>query len=519
LRLDVIDAAIRHVDKSASEFRQEAAKIEDDEELPKISKELEETKKSIQDLKEKLKDANSQFGEFNRKYSEIDREIGSILAKGDREKLRDELEATEAQIKEIDNKQADASKAHSQLFESMALARELLAPILARSFKNLDELHDRGELPQQTIPVLEEYLKGTTCICGESLDPDNPDGKHRRESIQHLIDENRNPDAFRGKLTDLYYGSMPLRPKEIADDEHWSSKYAAVEDIRDELARKREELGENFKALEVQLDEIPDTDLGGLRDCKEWLMEQRDNFKAKGAEYEAQLEGLKEKHKSLVPKYHNRLRHQSRGKRVLARERVTADIACVLEKTRARITGEELTKVSHQMNVLFLKMIGADPEQGAIIRRAEISKEFDILVYGSNERRLDPDIDLNGASRRALTLAFILALTKVSGVKAPNVIDTPLGMMSGYVKQSVLKTAIRESSQLILFLTRSEIADCEEILDEEAGRVITLTNSAHYPRMLVNDPQVKERMTLRCECNHRRECSLCKRQTNVESEF
>ena len=71
---------------------------------------------------------------------------------------------------------------------------------------------------------------------------------------------------------------------------------------------------------------------------------------------------------------------------------------------------------------------------------------------------LDPDNDLNSASRRALTLAFILALTKVSGVEAPNVIDTPLGTMSGYVKLSVLQTAIRESYQLILFLTRSR--DC-----------------------------------------------------------
>ena len=36
---------------------------------------------------------------------------------------------------------------------------------------------------------------------------------------------------------------------------------------------------------------------------------------------------------------------------------------------------------------------------------------------------LNPDRDLNGASRRALTIAFILALTDVSEVEAPNTID------------------------------------------------------------------------------------------------
>ena len=175
--------------------------------------------------------------------------------------------------------------------------------------------------------------------------------------------------------------------------------------------------------------------------------------------------------------------------------------------------------MSRLMNTLFLEMIGADPEQDAIIQKAEISEKFDILVYGPNARALNPNIDLNGASRRALTIAFILALTKVSKVAAPNVIDTPLGMMDGFVKRSVLKTAIRESSQLILFLTRSEIKDCEDIIAAEAGRMITITNSAHYPNILVNDPYIKEPQALRCECPDLGECRICKRRTDIEVEI
>jgi len=168
------------------------------------------------------------------------------------------------------------------------------------------------------------------------------------------------------------------------------------------------------------------------------------------------------------------------------------------------------------MNSLFLKMIGADPEQGSIIQRAEISPDFDIIVYGPDGRTLNPDRDLNGASRRALTLSFILALTKVSEVEAPNVIDTPLGMMSGYVKRYVLRTALKESSQLVLFLTHDEIAGCEEILDKHAGVVFTLTNPAHYPKMLVSKPEVKEIRLLRCSCNHREHCKLCERRVDAE---
>jgi DNA sulfur modification protein DndD len=122
---------------------------------------------------------------------------------------------------------------------------------------------------------------------------------------------------------------------------------------------------------------------------------------------------------------------------------------------------------------------------------------------------------LNGASRRALTLAFILALTKVSEVEAPNIIDTPLGMMSGFVKREVLRTAAKEASQLVLFLTRAEIRDCEDILDKCAGQVITLTNPAHFPKMLQNKPPISTVEILRCDCDHRSECKLCARKVDV----
>ena len=92
---------------------------------------------------------------------------------------------------------------------------------------------------------------------------------------------------------------------------------------------------------------------------------------------------------------------------------------------------------------------------------SELKREdFDISAYGLNNVLLNTEKDMFGASKRALTMAFILALAQVSEVKAPNVIDTPLGMMDISVKRSVLETAISESPQLILLLTSSETANC-----------------------------------------------------------
>ena len=518
LGLELIENSLKHIGRTTSELNKEAKKIRSDTELTKIATELEEINKAILGLEEKTDDANLQFTEFNQKCVEIDQEIKATLSKGNRDELKHDLEQTKRQLKEIDNKLVEASGAHSQLFENLTLSRDLIALILEKSLGKLDELRDQGKLPTTTIPVLEERLIATTCICGESLDPYKPNDKHRREHIRHLIEESRKADELQKNLTDLYYGSLSLQPKKVTDAEHWVTEYAKIADDRDELKALRREHGENLKALEVKLDAIPDTDIHGLRETEREYIAQRDRFNTARTRYETQLEPLKEKRKSLVAQRNNLDRQQGKSSRILARQEATDDITRVLQNSYDRITNEELNKVSELMSKFFLEMIRADRKQRAIIRKAEISKEYDILVYGPSDRLLHTQHDLNGASRRALTLAFILALTKVSGIEAPNVIDTPLGMLSGAVKKSVLKTTIRESSQLILFLTSSEIAGCGKILDDKAGQVITLTNTAHYPEMLVNAPSVKEFKVLRCECNHKQECQICQRQIDIETE-
>ena len=519
LGLGVIEDALKHVQKTGSEVNKAAKTIGADETLTQITTRLEQIENESENLEEKIEDSKLQFASFDQKLSDIQKEIEAALIKGDREKLKRDIGQVKQQLEKIDKLQTRVIKEHSNLFRSPLLLRDLLAPVLKTGLEKLNELEAQGKIPNATIPVLEERLKATTCICGESLDLSDTEGKHRRDHIQCLIDESRKADALQGRITDLYYSSRSLKLEDVTDSERWVTEYDEVIERRYQLESVRDEHGKKFKALEIQLDSIPDTDIQGLRAVQRDYKNQRDRFNTDWIKYETQLDEIRREHRSLVMQRENLLRQQRKGARILARLEVVSDVEGVLKNSYDQMTNEELAKVSQLMNNIFLEMIGADPEQGAIIRKAEISDDFDILVYGPNDRSLNPNRDLNGASRRALTLAFILALTKVSEVEAPNVIDTPLGMMSGYVKRSVLKTAIRESSQLVLFLTRSELADCEEILDAEAGQVITLTNPAHYPRMLVNDPQVKERMVLRCECSHRQECELCQRQMAVGADI
>ena len=511
LGLEVIEGALGRVKRTASEVNKQVKDTVPHHELANVAGELTELGDEQDRIEQRIRDSDQQFVSFDEQYAAIEKQIEDLLTKGNRDDLSREIGQTRRRIEQLDAELTDGSRQHSSLFRSLELSRELMAPVVESSLAKLDELRDQGKIPNSTIPVLEERLGTSTCFCGEPIEGHDPATARRRHHIESLIENSRKADALQSTITDLYYASRPLQMDQGSSGQSWSSQYDKVASHHDSLLSEREQLGRQAKAIEARIVQIPDHDIQGLQRTRSYYRDQRDRFNAERPRHRADLDNVRQQHATLQRQYHDLLRQQDKGDRFMADLEVAQDIQNVLSRAYERLTTEELAKVSTRMNEIFLEMIGADPSQGAIIQGTKITEQFEITVYGPNGRLLNPDRDLNGASRRALTLAFILALTKVSEVEAPNVIDTPLGMMSGFVKTSVLTTAIRESSQLILFLTRSEIADCEQLLDAEAANVITLTNPAHYPVMLVNDPQVHERTVLQCECDHRQECTICQR--------
>ena len=518
LGLGVIQDALKHVGISAAEANRKVKKISKNSELSQITSRIEEVKNERDKLKSDLEDAKQQLGTFDKKIEALDREVSIALRMGadDKEKLQKDLDHAKHDIERLDEQLALAIKEHSALFSSRLIAADLLAPLLGHAFEKLEELHDQGKIPNTTIPVLQDRLSVEVCICGETLEASNVGDEKRRTHIQKLIEDAQRADEIQEIITDLYYGAKTLQIGGGAQSSAWLEDYKKVVKHRDGIQILRDEAGRKFRGLEIQLDSLPDTDIKNIRNTLRGYNKQRDQCLFKQSAIQTQLAGMQTEHDDLEIQRNRLLREEEKGKRILAEFEVTQDVTKVLDSAYKRIEDEELQKVSELMNNIFLEMIGSDPEQGPIIRRAEISREYDIIVYGPNNRTLDPDRDLNGASRRALTIAFILALARVSKVEAPNVIDTPLGMTSGYVKRSLLRTAIRESAQLVLFLTHDEIAGCEDIIDEATGMVYTLTNPAHYPKMLVNDPGVAERKVLRCECDHRSDCKLCQRRVDAQ---
>lgn len=516
LGLDVIEGAIGRVRAAGKSINSKIRSQTPDALLKRTAGEIEELERTVERLNKEVDIADKNFGAYDTAHAEIEKQIEDVLAKGDRQSVMSRINQTRTFIKSLDERIEKTNTEHSALFESYDLARDLLGPALNSGFAILDELRNQGDIPNATIPVLEDRLKTDECICGEQLQGDALEIRHRREHIQKLIDHARDSDTLKSVATNLYFRSESLRLSSSSGP-RWTSRLADVETDWEDLQDKRDEYGGILAAQEAELAAIPDTDISKLRTQRNSHRAQMERFSSDRSRYRVELRTAVEELGVLKNRQRALLRRQGISDRLESELDVAEDLEAALRNAYDRLTHEELRKVSTKMNEIFLEMIVADEEQNAIIRQAAITDEFEIMVYGAERRALNPDVDLNGASRRALTLAFILALTQVSEVKAPNVIDTPLGMMAGEVKTSVLRTAIRESSQLVLLLTPAEIAGCENILDRETARTITLSNPAHYPAMLVNAPADPMGGIFRCECSHRKNCQVCIRKTILQS--
>jgi len=511
LGLGVVEEALAHTRKVSADLNQKVrADAGTQRELKTVSEKLSALQEQTPELERQHKEAKDARLKLEDLAEEADRRLSDALRKGNREELEAERKKAAAGKIAAEKDAGQAARDHANLFKSILLGKALLAEPFEKAKAVLDKLHEQGKIPGETIPVLDDRLNQPHCICGESLDPNESGGQRRRAHIQKLIDDSRASDAIQEKVTALYYGAQDLlRPIE---GDGWSGEFSAVFERRQRANTRYRELGEQEAAIDAKIAALPDVDIQQLKATRDRYRSQAKDAHSKEIKYAGFLDSNRKDIEAAEELRKKLLQHDERGAKISAELEVAHDLQQILTNALETMKTTELHKVGERMNTLFLDMIGADPSQRSIIARAEITPDFRIVVFGRFDNPLDPSQDLNGASRRALTIAFILALTKVSEVEAPNVIDTPLGMMSGYVKREVLRLAAEQSSQLILFLTHSEIAGCEDILDERAGRIYTLTNPAHYPKILVNDPAVNDIGVLLCDCDHRDHCEQCERR-------
>ena len=388
---------------------------------------------------------------------------------------------------------------------------------MKKGYDHLNILHEKGVIPKAAVSVLEERLDLKECICGTDLSI----GTAAREKVCQVIEQHRKNDGEVDYLTSLYHQSKTELENWNSDTiKSWSEISVDLQQQRLLVNKRIDNASRELKSIEAKLDQINEEEIEQKRLQEKMLTSSLRQKNSEHDRAEASLKDAEQSLKELNQKQKELRRADERVAGLNAEKAALNDLQQIVQGSLKEMQGTYLQRVSDRMNNLFLHMVGADPEQDAIFQGAYIDSNYSIVVRTKDNRTLNPDYEVNGASQRALTFAFIWALTEVSGVIAPRVIDTPLGMMSGNVKRRVLEMVSKSAGedvdrQVILFLTQSEISHTEDILDNQSGVTITLIKTDDYPADLMNNPEAQHSEVRLCSCTHREYCDQCQR-TNFD---
>jgi DNA sulfur modification protein DndD len=527
LGVGLLESAASHIAGAQRKYNARVSKAAQSQQLTDIAEALLKAQAQLEEDQARLREVEHQVEELARRFEESDKRLQVALQAGDQVELARQRELARRQLNESRNSEAALREQHRSVLQDELLSLAAMGSRLTTGFDELVKLHDAGIIPSGSVPVLAERLEIGTCVCGTPLTP----GSEARQHLEELIERQKTVDTRRQGLTELHNAARVDLQRAATAAADWATRLNSVERARLSNRKAAEAAGQQLQICEEKLARIDEARLVNARKERDAVQAALTARQDERRDLQTAVDQRSRLVAELKPRYEEMLRQDAKLSEINARLTVTEDMATVVQGVLEDLQLVYLRRVSDRMNAMFLDMVGADPaamsgdkgdQRSQVFRSAEITSRYQIVVNSGENRTLNPESELNGASKRALTFSFIWALTEVSQVTAPRIIDTPLGMMSGAVKKRVIELITAPSGdtsdlekQVVLFLTRDEIRGTEDVIDQRGGRVYTFTNSDHYPVDLVNDPDVDVAQILRCECNHRQFCRICARKNDA----
>ena len=524
LGLDDVEATEKHLSNIAKNLKRELA---DDggEELQAANAALEVIQGRVAADEDELDIIRERIVRVDEQIRADERELDGIRGIGDLDTIQARIRDLEGDLSQLGTQEGGIRRQMKEVLQSEALSWQMIGPQLQQGLGILDDLADRKVIPGAAIEVLTDRLELGICICGEDLG----EGSARHQHIEDLIKQQREVAPELQRLSTVWHlarNSSSVQRAVIAAGRSFDEIGA---DLRQQYTGCRDVQRRKQADLESERERRTQIDAERVRTLTDRIKQnagKRSGFDRKYGEVEGRLQGLEEEARLLDERVRRAEAETTLNETIRLRSVVADDLLELAQGTLGSLKSDYVQRVSARMNELFLDIVGSDPDaEAAVFTGVTINDRFDIVIHTQGGKTLDADYELNGASQRALTLSFIWALMEVAGHEAPRIIDTPLGMTSGAVKHRMVELLTSPADaaglayQVVLLMTRSEIRDIEDLLDERAGSVSTLSCSKDYPVDLVNEwgdgaPTVRS-----CACDHRQICSVCTRRKDDSTRF
>jgi len=446
LGFDDIEEAMGLLQRIDADYDKTIRDVTSSVELASVIGEIEKIKIIQQGNTEKILAFDEEFQGVQKAIERLSAELaGMEKAKefiAHQKSLRDHLDGTiEPDIK---RKRDDILNNTEQIYLTM------LGDIEQGVMDIYNDLKEKGEIP---APIQVEFVKKKlaekVCICGRSLEK----GKDEA-AIKQLLSLISKQDSVLEKciyelpqeVADLKY-AMEITKKDI---ESKIEQIAALETDKSETIRKLTEITEFLKGSDENAIAMREQQKDQLQKGLEAKKVDIDRRKFENQDKEKELQVLKKRRAVLEEQ-------QDETKKYRVFQDYSNGLLSILKRFYEIYEKETREKVRRETQETFQRFMWKKDHYTEVV----IQDDYVLDVIDRNKRFAREG--LSAGERQCFSLAFVIALARVTEKDAPFIVDTPLGRISRDPEETIdprvqiLKTLPELLNQVILFVTYEEV--------------------------------------------------------------
>jgi DNA sulfur modification protein DndD len=518
LAIDELRAAGHRVEASRNSFIKEIASRNHGVAGANNQQELERVENSIERLRVELPKAKDDFDTAAEIHRQADEKFSSMLTAlervskrgGELKRFRDERDRLNVRRKELIHQLAEC-------VPGAGISALLVAQSLKEVIGRLEPMKAKGHIPPHELDVIPRIVKRGKCLCGTPI----LEGSAEAAELEALLVTAKKTESGARFLDGVLQlagshrraGNEAMRLDRVVSiksdlatlDPQVSELTSAIEKIEAEMTT---EGGQQAAANEIK------------RDVGEKLA-QRDLRRDALHRMQSELERLETERRSLHETIRAAAGRSAQVRVLQASARAAEAVSSVLKTAYERIERDQVDDVSASMTKLFGEMVG-QTDEGLVssVGLRALGATSSMPEYELYARFRDSDKPLkliNGASRRALSVAFVLALAEQTGSRVPLVTDSLLHSTSGEVRRRLVDflASGERVGQPIMFGTRADFQapEVRAVLAANAGATYTLTAQSHVGVDVVRaDPaRMESKQVSVCRCAPHEYCAVCER--------
>ncbi len=439
-QIDLLDRAMDHLDEKLTQIRRDAKGISPKANL--LLADLQDTRELLEKVKVELEDLRKQKTETAKNLGEIENRLreSNVPLVQTLHRQRDEL------MKNMDQTVERSARMREQILNHLVKIGPLIYAknALNSTLELVDSKFRSGELPPQIRDTfLHSLLNRGSCICGTDISTDG----RERHSLENLLkvakfSELENSVTQGKYVIEQLIGSVTSFSEPV---ERLEKDLLAENDQYERGGILLKEINAKLRGINVEEIQLFENQRVELRNALDDLIKDV-SFR------EINQKNLESKMQSLSTEHRHELEKERKHGDLLAKIDLCDKGIQLLKSVKEEVVGEVRKTIETKTKEYFLSLIWK--------RETYVDVRIDSNFRVSVINRLGSESigSLSAGERQVLALSFMAALTKVSGFKAPVVIDTPLGRISGEPKDNIAASLPEylKDTQVTMLMTDQE---------------------------------------------------------------